>query len=594
MRSPAGIGRRDPSLRPRFVAHYLRLARLPRKARRALQRQWRRPLAGIALWCALGQIPAAPAAPIDVGVGGCTLVDAITAANRDAPTGGCPAGGGADMVILPAGSNQTLTSVDNDTYGPTGLPLITSAIVIDGNGSTIGRVPETPAFRILAIASSGELTLQETTVTGGAIPPGSPNENGGGIINYGTLALAACTVSDNLAYSGGGGVHSSGVSTLAHSTVSNNTAMVSGGVSNHGALTLANSTISGNSANSRGGGVFNNGYAMMTVTNSTISGNTAYSDGGGVLNSGILHLTSSTVSGNSAGHDGYGGYEGYLGTGGGVLNSFGTLTLVQTLVSGNSVSSRGAEIYHYSSDASAAIIANGSNLFGHDGDAGIGGFEPGVTDIVPAVPLAGILDAALADNGGPTKTHTLVTGSPAIDAVPAASCATTGDQGGVTRPQDGDLDTVADCDIGALETRIPAPAPPGATPANRKPRLRCMGSVCRIPLRCDLTQGSGTPCNSVVHIFVGADASRLDGDRAAPKRVKFASGVARIEPGQIATVRIRLTKRGRHIVRTTTRTTLRGRLQIHNPGGTHETQVRIRLPRSDQSRHSVLRRSHPR
>jgi hypothetical protein len=76
-----------------------------------------------------------------------------------------------------------------------------------------------------------------------------------------------------------------------------------------------------------------------------------------------------------------------------------------------------------------------------------------------------------------------------------------------------------------------------------------------------------------------ADASRLDGDRAAPKRVKFASGVARIEPGQIANVRIRLTERGRHIVRTTTRTTLRGRLQIHNPGGTHETQVRIRLPR---------------
>jgi hypothetical protein len=171
VRSPAGIERRDPSLRPRFVAHYLRLARLPRKARRALQRQWRRPLAGIALWCALGQIPAAPAAPIDVGVGGCTLVDAITAANRDAPTGGCPAGGGADMVILPAGSNQTLSSVDNDTYGPTGLPLITSAIVIDGNGSTIGRVPETPAFRILAIASRGELTLQETTVTAGVIPP---------------------------------------------------------------------------------------------------------------------------------------------------------------------------------------------------------------------------------------------------------------------------------------------------------------------------------------------------------------------------------------------------------------------------------------
>ncbi len=569
-----GMGRVDPSLRPRFIAYHRRFARLPRKARRALQRQSRRSLAGLALWCALGQIPAALAAQIDVG-GGCTLVDAITAANRDTPTGGCPAGGGADTLILPAGSNQTPSSVDNDTYGPTGLPLITSAIVIDGNGSTIGRVPATPDFRILAIGSGGDLTLQETTVTGGV----APNENGGGIINYGTLALTACTVSHNFAYNGGGGVHSSGVSTLTQSTVSDNTAMVSGGVSNHGVLTLANSTISGNFANSRGGGVFNNAYAMMTVTNSTISGNTADNDGGGVSNSGILHLSSSTVSGNFAAGHGDSGYQVYLGKGGGVLNSLGTLTLVQTLVSGNSAASRGAEVYHYSGQASGAIIANGFNLFGHDGAAGIGGFVPGVTDIVPAVPLIGILDPALADNGGLTKTHTLVTGSPAIDAVPAASCATTEDQSRVMRPQDGDGDTVADCDIGALEPRIPVLAPPAATPVNQKPRLRCSRSGCRVRLRCDPTQGSAKPCNSAVDIFVRADASRLAGDRAAPKRIKFASDVPRIEPGQIANVRIKLTPRGRRIVRTTTRTTLRGRLQIHNPGGTLDTRVRITLRR---------------
>jgi len=573
-----GMGRVDPSLGLRFIAVHRRFARLPRKARRALQRQSRRSLAGLALWCALGQIPAALAAQIDVGVG-CTLVDAITAANRDTPTGGCPAGGGADTLILPAGSNQTLTSVDNDTYGPTGLPLITSAIVIDGNRSTIGRVPATPEFRVLAIGSSGDLSLRETTVTGGVIPAGSPNENGGGIANYGTLALIAGTVSGNSAYNEGGGVHSPGVSTLTHSTVSDNTAIVGGGVSNHGVSTLANSTISGNFANSRGGGVGNNVYGTMTVTNGTISGNTAYNDGGGVLSSGILHLSSSTVSGNSAGHDSYSGYEGYLGKGGGVLNSYGTLTLVQTLVSGNSASSQGPEVYSYSGESPATIITEGFNLFGHDGDAGIVGFVPGATDVVPAVPLTGILVPALADNGGPTKTHTLVTGSPAIDAVPAASCATTGDQSGVMRPQDGDRDTVADCDIGALEPRIPAPAPPGATPANRKPRLRCTRSVCRVLLRCDLTQGSGTPCSSVVNLFVPADTSRLDGDRAAPKRITFASGVAHIEPGQIANVRIKLTKRGRHIVRTTTRTTLRGRLQIQNPGETRETRVRVTLRR---------------
>jgi hypothetical protein len=75
------------SLWPRFAACYEGVARLPRKARRALQRRWRRSLAGIALLHALGQVPAALAAQIDVGAGGCTLVDAITAANADQPTG---------------------------------------------------------------------------------------------------------------------------------------------------------------------------------------------------------------------------------------------------------------------------------------------------------------------------------------------------------------------------------------------------------------------------------------------------------------------------------------------------------------------------
>ena len=51
---------------------------------------------------------------------------------------------------------------------------------------------------------------------------------------------------------------------------------------------------------------------------------------------------------------------------------------------------------------------------------------------------------ALADNGGPTLTHALLTGSPAIDAGNDAACPAT-DQRGVTRPQG------AHCDIGSYE-----------------------------------------------------------------------------------------------------------------------------------------------
>jgi hypothetical protein len=108
--------RHRPELLPRFAVYYTQLRALPRRVRRALQRQWRLPLAGIALLLALGQQPV-QAATIPVG-GACTLVDAITAANTDTATGGCPAGSGADTILLPAGSTQTLTEVNNSTYGP--------------------------------------------------------------------------------------------------------------------------------------------------------------------------------------------------------------------------------------------------------------------------------------------------------------------------------------------------------------------------------------------------------------------------------------------------------------------------------------------
>jgi hypothetical protein len=135
--------------------------------RRALQRQWRLPLAGVALLLALGQHPGL-AATIPVGGPG-TLVDAITAANTDTATGGCPAGSGADTIVLPAWSTQTLAEVNNDTYayGATGLPVIHSVITIAGQGSTIVRDSGALAFRIFAVGSMGDLTLQQTTVSGG-------------------------------------------------------------------------------------------------------------------------------------------------------------------------------------------------------------------------------------------------------------------------------------------------------------------------------------------------------------------------------------------------------------------------------------------
>lgn len=195
-----GLAPAGPALWPRFAGYYQGLAHLPQKARRALQRRWRRSLGGIALLCALGQAPAL-AATINVG-GGCTLIDAITAANNDAPTGGCTAGSDADTLVLLAGSTHTLTAVNNSgsvyLYSPNGLPLVTSAITIDGNGSTITRDSGAPQFRILEVAENGNLTLEETTVSGGVLTS-FLYSSGGGLQNSGALTLTNSTVSGGTA-----------------------------------------------------------------------------------------------------------------------------------------------------------------------------------------------------------------------------------------------------------------------------------------------------------------------------------------------------------------------------------------------------------
>ena len=297
--------------------------------------------------------------------------------------------------------------------------------------------------------------------------------------------------------------------------------------------------MSGNSARDSAGGIGSIGN--LTLTNSTVSGNSAGGRGGGLDIGGTLTLTNSTVSGNSA-----------TGAGGGVSNrSSSSLTLVQTVVSGNTASAQGPEVYNYPGGAYAAgtVIADNLNLFGHDGLAGIVGFVQGPNDNVPSGPLAATLNPTLGDNGGLTRTHALVAGSPAVDGVPAASCATTIDQRGIARPQDGDGNTVADCDIGAFELQPPPPAPPPPPPPNAAPssqnlQLGCTGSVCRIPIKCDAV--AATSCNIAVKVFVSKSALRHSDEPVAraQKRLLFAAGATNIPAGQTANVKLKLRKGG--------------------------------------------------
>lgn len=396
----------DPRLAERFAAFYRQLASLPRRARRWLMRKAALTLTAAALLLALSGTPLAHAAGFTVTTtdpniaadGQCSLIEAIDNANADAQIhADCPAGSGADVISLPANSAITLTSVNNSIVN--GLPRITSAITIEGNGATIRRDGSAPNFRIFEVTGHGNLTLNNTTVSGG----NSSSFIGGGIFNEGTL-------------------------TLNNSTVSGNNSRHGGGIANWGSATLNNSTVSGNGYGF-GAGIHNR--VMMTLNNSTVSGNS----GTGLVNDFTMTLNNSTVSGN---------------TNNGIWNSpyFATLNLVRSVVSGNAGLEIVNDYYSYYGTIyyTGIVNSNNFNVIGHDGNAGTVNFTPSGSDIVPSQPLSAILDTTLANNGGPTQTHALVPGSPALDVLPATDPACTGtDQRGVTRPQG------AGCDIGAFE-----------------------------------------------------------------------------------------------------------------------------------------------
>ena len=184
----------------------------------------------------------------------------------------------------------------------------------------------------------------------------------------------------------------------------------------------------------------------MMVTQSTLSGNTALHEGGGIDNGGTLTMVNSTLSGNSADN------------GGGIYNETpGSLTINYSTFSGNSANTGGG----LNNPAGGAIVRNsiiansvaGGSCAGIIYDSGHNissddtcGLNPAYGSMPNTDPLLGPLQ----DNGGPTWTHALLPGSPAIDAGDDAQCPST-DQRGMTRPQDGDGDMNPICDIGSYE-----------------------------------------------------------------------------------------------------------------------------------------------
>jgi hypothetical protein len=339
--------------------------------------------------------------------------------------------------------------------------------------------------------------------------------SGGGIYNDGsggsaTLTILNSTVSSNHAYFAGGGIYNdaynggSATLSLMNSIINGNVAAhyenfgggAGGGIYNGGTLMIANSTVSNNNAGvsdpfpmGTGGGISNSGTLM--ITNSTISGNQGYLAAGGIENGGILTITNSAVSSNGATgqHDGQpwghgGGIVGdvtfnnstlsgnyaNLSTGGiegsGTIinstisgNSNGGISVNGTLEIGNSILNAGASGPNISNNG-GTVTSHGYNVSSDDGS----GYLTGPGDQINTNPMLG----SLQDNGGPTLTHALLPGSPAIDAGdPNFTPPPYYDQRGTDfwRVRNGRID------IGSFEVQsgtTPTPTPtPTATPTPR-------------------------------------------------------------------------------------------------------------------------------
>ena len=464
---------------------------------------------GFTGWLTIASVVFAATIPVDTtadGGPGCSLRAAITAANRDAPVAGCPAGdAGLDTVELPAGV-YTLALPGRDEDGnATGDLDVTSPILLVGAGrqDTIVQAAVTTGLgidRVFHVHRSGQLEVEGVTVRHGRV---TGNESkGGGLRNLGIVRLRRAAVESSEA-AAGGGIWSGGsvaVVELADTVVQGNQSTLGGagllnlggwmslvrsvvetnstvGGSDGGGLlnlggdvSIVDSTFDGNVADQAtvgGGGVLTLGGTLEVVA-SAFAGNTATSatgvlagpsgtlGGGGILNLGAsVTLGNSTFSANSADDTLYGG--------GGVLSLLGALELRNVTLAGNSASSSrhggGGSLSNLGSvtvENSILSSATGGECSAltepHGPLIGINNLIDDASCAAGADRIGAVsgLDSFFSDNGGATRTHALLAGSNAVDAG-VGGCPGPGglplggDQRGVSRPQGGA------CDIGAYE-----------------------------------------------------------------------------------------------------------------------------------------------
>jgi hypothetical protein len=392
------------------------------------------------------------------------------------------------QALAAANDGDTIDfSVSGTITLTTGQLVVDKNVSISGPGAANLAVNGNAATRVFYIGSytaSKIVSMSGLTITNGVVS----GDYGGGIYNNrSTLTVSNCTLSGNSAEYHGGGIYNDHATlTVSNSTLSGNSSPQGGGgiyndgsLSGSATLTISDSTLNDNAADFGGGGIYNDGYrgsATLTISNSTVSDNSAFY-GGGIYNEGfegsaMLTISSNTLSGN---------WTIYPGVGGGIFLDNATLTLGDTILK---TGVHGANICNYYS--SGTVTSLGYNLSDDDG----GGLLIATGDQINTDPTLGPLQ----DNGGPTFTHALLPGSPAIDAGdPSFTSPPDYDQRGTDflRVFNGRLD------IGAFEVQpvTPAYAAQVLPPINTDGTSVFSASRGVVPVKFNLTQDGVATCD---------------------------------------------------------------------------------------------------
>jgi hypothetical protein len=239
---------------------------------------------------------------------------------------------------------------------------------------------------------------------------------GGGVLADGKVVLRGSSISGNHAHANGGFAYGGGIYLISgldaqNSTIDGNVAdvetfdaqqsfSIGGGLTttrtgnNSISFKMTNSTVSRNRADGAGG-LLVSGIStdVDSVINSTISGNVATLEFGGAVFGQILAMYDTTVAFNTAGS--YGG--------GGLIAEGEKLILQGTIIADNSPT---GSMFAADLDGTAVISGEG-NLVKIVGSAMT--LPNGTIRLDPQL-------GVLRNNGGPTQTHALMPGSPAIDA----------------------------------------------------------------------------------------------------------------------------------------------------------------------------------